>query len=139
MRWSVLVPSYEATRRELKQAGVSLNVKAVHRIARQVGAEVLSTRTRDLERYRRGELPVGTELKGKRLGVAIDGGRTRIRRKIRQVRDQRTGQKRRVPYRAEWREPKVVILFELGKPRGCQEPLFRSTASEFSWWPSSVL
>jgi len=116
-RWSVLLPSYEATRRELKQAGVSLNVKAVHRIARQVGAEVLATRTRDLERYRRGELPVGTELKGKRVGVAMDGGRTRIRRKIRKVRDKRTGQKRRVRYRAEWREPKLVIVFELD-PRG---------------------
>ena len=112
-RWSVLLPSYEAARRELEQAGVSLNVKVVHRIARQVGAEVLTTRTRDLERYRRGELPIGTELRGKRVAVALDGGRIRIRRQTRKVRDKRTGKKRRVPYQAEWREPKLLIIFEL--------------------------
>lgn len=114
-RWSVLLTSYEAARRELDQHGVRMNIKVVHRIARQVGAEVLATRTRDLERYRRGELPMGKALVGKRVGVAIDGGRTRIRREIRKVRDKRTGKKRRVPYKTEWREPKLLIIFELDK------------------------
>ena len=112
-RWSVLLSSYEATRRELARQGVSLDVKVVHRIARQVGAEVLATRTRDLEQYRLGKQVCGTELAGKRVAVAFDGGRTRIRKRVRKVRDRRTGKKRRVPYHTEWREPKLLIIFEL--------------------------
>jgi hypothetical protein len=88
-------------------------VKVVHRIARQVGAEVLATRTRDLEQYRAGKLLPGTDLAGKRVGVGFDGGRTRIRKGVRKVRDKRTGRKRRVPFRTEWREPKLLIIFEL--------------------------
>lgn len=112
-RWSVLLSSYEATRRELKRQGVSLDIKVVHRIARQIGAEVLATRTHDLEQYRAGKLVPGKQLAGKRVGVAFDGGRTRTRKRVRKVRDKRTGKKRRVPYRTEWREPKLVIIFEL--------------------------
>ena len=112
-RWSVLLSSYEATRRELERQGVSLDVKVVHRIARQVGAEVLATRTRDLEQYRAGKLARGRELAGKRVGVAFDGGRTRIRQGVRKVRERGTGKKRRVRFRTEWREPKLLIIFEL--------------------------
>jgi hypothetical protein len=112
-RWSVLLPSYEAARRELEQQGVRLDVKVVHRIARQVGAAVLVTRTRDLERWRAGELTSGRELAGKRVAAAIDGGRVRVRKGVRKIRDKRTGKKRRVPYRTEWREPKLLIIFEL--------------------------
>ncbi len=112
-RWSVLLPSYEATRRELEDQGIRLDVKVVHRVARQVGAEVLTTRTRDLKRYRQGDLPTSPELVGKRVGVAIDGGRVRLRKAVGKNRCKRSGKKKRVPYRAEWREPKLVIIFEL--------------------------
>ena len=114
-RWSVLLSSYEATRRELERQGVSLDVKVVHRIARQVGAEVLATWRHDLEQYRAGKLARGRELAGKRVGVAFDGGRTRIRRSVHKLRQRRTGKKRRVPFRTEWREPKLLIIFELDK------------------------
>ena len=82
-RLTALLPSYEVARKELAEQGVPLDIKVVHRIARQVGAEMLTTRRRDLERYRAGDLPAGRAFAGKRVGVAIDGGRTRLRTVIR--------------------------------------------------------
>ena len=56
-RQCALLPSYEMARRELAARGTPLNIKVVHRIARTLGAQVLTTRTRDLERWRAGQLP----------------------------------------------------------------------------------
>jgi len=112
-RMSALLPSYELARGELAEQGVPLDIKVVHRIARQLGAEVLTTRTRDLHRYRSGTLLPGLELAGKRVGVAMDGGRTRLRTVIRKQRGRGRGKKQRRRYRAAWREPKVLIIFEM--------------------------
>ena len=53
----------------------------------------------------------GEEFKGKRVAAAIDGGRVRVRTVIKKV---RVGGKRikRKPFQVEWREPKLVIIFE---------------------------
>ena len=129
-RWSVLLSSYEATRRELERRGLRLDVKVVHRIARQVGAEVLGARTEMLQQYRLGKLAVGIVLAGKRVGVAFDGGRVKTRKGVRKVRDKQTGKKRRVPYRTEWREPKLVIIFQLderGRMKRGTEPWIDGT------------
>lgn len=112
-RMSALLPSYEVARGELAQRGLTLDVKVVHRIAGQVGAEILATRTRDLQRYRDGLLPRGRALAGKRVGVAVDGGRVRLRTVIRKQRGKGKGKKQRRRYRVEWREPKVLIVFEM--------------------------
>lgn len=112
-RLSALLPSYELARGELAQRGVPLDIKVVHRLARHLGAEMLTTRTRDLHHYRAGELPRGQELAGKRVGVAIDGGRTRLRTVLRKQKGRGQGKKQRRRYRAEWREPKVLIIFEM--------------------------
>jgi hypothetical protein len=90
-----------------------LGLKVVHRLARTLGAQVLATRTRDLLRWRAGELPPGTELAGKRVGAMIDGGRVRLRRVTRKQKGKGKKKTRKRRYRAEWREPKVLILFEL--------------------------
>jgi len=98
---------------ELAEEGVPLDIKQVHGISKQLGAEMLTTRRRDLERYRAGELPRGHELRGKRVGVAIDGGRVRTRVVIRKQKGKGKGKKRRRKMRVEWREPKLIIIFEL--------------------------
>jgi hypothetical protein len=71
---------------------------------------MLATRTRDLLRFRTGELPAGHEFAGKRVAVGIDGGRVRIRTLVEKILVK--GKKKRRKFRIEWREPKVVILFE---------------------------
>ncbi len=104
-----LLPIAAATA-ELSRRGLDLDEKAVHRIAGELGLQMLATRTRDLLRYRQGELPAGTELAGKRVAVQIDGGRIRIRTEVKKSRVGKTVKRRK--FRVEWREPKVLVIHE---------------------------
>jgi hypothetical protein len=76
----------------------------------ELGAQALSARKEDLEAWRRGEMPAGKEFAGKRIAVAVDGGRTRTRET--KKRGKRT-KKKRHRYEAPWREPKVVVIYVL--------------------------
>ena len=100
-----------AARAELVRRGLKLDEKAVGRIAHEFGTQMLVARTRDLTRFRAKALPAGTELAGKRVGVQIDGGRVRIRTVIETSRV--GGKRKRRKFRIEWREPKVLIVYEL--------------------------
>ena len=66
-RLTALLPSIELARDELRRQGPRLDEKTVHRMSRQLGAEVLATRTRDLRRYRDGQLPAGQEMAGQHV------------------------------------------------------------------------
>ena len=100
-----------AARAELTRRGLVLDEKAVRRIASELGTQMLATRTRDLLRFRQGELPAGTEFANKRVAVPIDGGRVRVRTVVKKSRV--GGKRKRRKYRIAWREPKVVIVYEL--------------------------
>jgi hypothetical protein len=112
-RQCALLPSYEVARRELAARGTTLGIKVVHRLARQLGAAVLTSRTRDLLRWRTGDLPPGSELVGRRVAAMVDGGRTRVRTVIRKQKGKGKSKKQRRRYKAEWREPKLLIIFEM--------------------------
>jgi hypothetical protein len=112
-RQCALLPSYQIARQELAARGTPLGIKVVHRIARQLGASVLTSRTRDLLRWRAGALLPGSELAGRRVAAMIDGGRTRLRTVIRKQKGKGKGKKIRRRYKAEWREPKLLIIFEI--------------------------
>jgi hypothetical protein len=103
----------EQSRAELARQGLELDEKAIRRIAGELGAQMLATRTRDLMRFRCGELAAGREFKGKSVAVGIDGGRVRVRTVVETTRV--SGKRKRRKFRVEWREPKVVILFEVDK------------------------
>jgi len=103
----------EQARAELARRSLEQDEKAVRRIAGELGAQMLAARTRDLTRFRRGKLPAGSEFAGKSIAVGIDGGRVRVRTVVETVRV--SGKRKRKKFRVEWREPKVVILFELDK------------------------
>jgi hypothetical protein len=103
----------EQARAELARKGQEQDEKAVRRIAGELGAQMLATRTRDLMRFRAGELPAGNEFAGKSVAAEIDGGRVRVRTIVKKVRV--SGKTKRKKFRVEWREPKVVILFEVDK------------------------
>jgi hypothetical protein len=112
----------EQARAELGRRGLELDEKAVRRVGGELGKQMLATRTRDLLRFRAGKLPAGDEFAGKKVAVGIDGGRVRVRTLVEKVRV--SGKKKRKKFRIEWREPKVVILFETDKKgrmvKGCQ-------------------
>ena len=108
-RYVALLPIEQAGA-ELARHGLELDEKAVRRIAHELGAQMLASRTRDLMLFRRGELPPGDEFTDKPVAVGIDGGRLRVRTVVKKIRV--SGRTKRKPFRVEWREPKVVILFE---------------------------
>ena len=104
----------EQARAELARKGLEEDEKAVRRISAELGSQMLATRTRDLMRFRAGELPAGSEYAGKRIAVGMDGGRVRsANRSSRKIRV--SGKRKRKKFKVEWREPKVVILFEVDK------------------------
>jgi hypothetical protein len=100
----------EQARAELARRGLELDQKAMRRIASELGAQMLTTRTRDLLQFREGKLAAGDEFTGKRVAAGIDGGRVRLRTVIGKIRIK--GKNKRKKFRIEWREPKVVILYE---------------------------
>jgi len=108
-RLTALLPSIELARDELRRQGPTLDEKAVHRMSHQLGAEILTTRTRDLRRFRDGWLPDGQEMAGHHVVAQVDGGRVRIRTQIETTK--RKGVKHRRKIRVEWREPKLLILY----------------------------
>src|ERR1700722_8272363 len=101
----------EQARAELTRRGLEKDEKAVRRIAGELGAQMLATRTRDLMRFRSGGLPAGSEFAGKSVAAEIDGGRVRVRTIVKKSRV--SGKTKRKKFRVEWREPKVVTLFEV--------------------------
>ena len=112
-RTAALLPSYAMTQWELAQRGIDLDIKVVHGIVVQAGTATLACRTRDLQKYRDGAMPAGTEFAGKRLGVFVDGGRTRLRRVTRKQRGLGKHKKQKRRYKADWREPKLLIIYEM--------------------------
>jgi hypothetical protein len=137
-RTTALLPSYAVANRELAQRGLDLDIKVVHRIATQVGAATLAQRSRELLKYRAGQVPVGKELAGRRLGVFVDGGRARLRRVTRKQRGRgkRKQQKRR--YQADWREPKLLIIYEMDE-RGRMVPASRPVIDGTFGSPDALL
>jgi hypothetical protein len=109
-RLTALLPSIDLARDELRQQGPTLDEKTVHRMARQLGAEVLTARTRALQRYREGHLPAGHDLNGQHVVAQLDGGRVRTRIQIETKK--RKGVKYRRKIRLEWREPKLLIIYQ---------------------------
>jgi hypothetical protein len=109
----VLLPSFEQARQELARHGLHLDIKAVHRVARRLSAQVLTTRRRQLLAWRNGQVLPGKDLAGKRVGVAIDGGRIRLRRVTRKQKGKQAQKTQRRRYQAPWREPKMLIIFEM--------------------------
>lgn len=112
-RQVALLPSYAIAREELARRGLDLDIKEIYGIGTYAGAAALTYRRRLLEQYRAGCLPAGTEWAGKRLGVFVDGGRTKIRTATRRQKGRGKHKTQRRRYRTDWREPKLLIIIEL--------------------------
>jgi hypothetical protein len=108
-RQVALCPSIRLAKQELERQGLKLNLKAVRRIGEQTGLQLLTIRKRELLAWREGRVPAGSELSGKRVAVQIDGGRTRLRTNGRPA----TKKGKRRSFTTDWREPKLLTIFEL--------------------------
>lgn len=128
-RLTALLPSYAITREELVERGVPLNLKEVHGIGRYAGQAALAYRSRELVDYRAGKLPSANG-RGQRFGVMIDGGRTKLRRTTRKQKGQGTAKTRKRRFQTDWREPKLIIVFEMderGRMKKGTKPILDGT------------
>jgi hypothetical protein len=112
-RQVALLPSFAIAGQEMALRGLDLDIKEIYGIGKYAGTAALTYRYRLLEQYRAGLLAVGTEWAGKRLGVFVDGGRTKIRTATRRQKGQGKHKTQRRRYRTDWREPKLLIICEL--------------------------
>ncbi len=112
-RQATLMPSFELARQELARRGLSLDVKVVHRATHRLGEQLLIARRCDLQRYRDGQMPAGTQLAGKRVVVQLDGGRMRLRKVTRRQKGRGKAKKQKRRYQGQWREPKLLTIFEI--------------------------
>jgi hypothetical protein len=106
-----------------------LNLKEVHRIGRYAGQAALAYRYRELLDYRAGKLPAA-DGRGKRFGVMLDGGRTKLRCTTRQQRGQGRTKTQQRRFRTDWREPKLLIVFEMderGQMKKGTQPIIDGT------------
>ena len=120
-RQVALCPSLQLARQELERQGLKLNLKTVRRIGEQTGLRLLTVRKRELLAWREGKVPAGNELSGKRVAVQIDGGRTRLRTNGPPA--SKKGKRR--SFTTDWREPKLLTIFELDE-RGRMRPRTRA-------------
>lgn len=128
-RLTALLPSYEAVQHELAERGLTLNIKEVYGIGQYAAQAALTFRKRELERYRAGLLPAG-DGRGKRFGAMIDGGRTKIRKTTRKQKGRGPSKTQTRRFRADWREPKQLIVFEMdeqGRMKQGTRPLIDGT------------
>ena len=128
-RLAALLPSYEAVQHELAERGIQLNLKEVRGIAHYAAEAALTFRKRELERYRAGTL-ASKNGQGKRFAAMIDGGRTKIRTTKRTQKGQGKTKTQTRRFRTDWREPKLLIVFEMdeqGKMKKGTQPILDGT------------
>lgn len=75
-----LATSFAAARASLAQFGIALSITRIARVTHAFNQVGQHQRQQWVAHYRQGELPTGTLLKGQRVVLSVDGGRTRIRR-----------------------------------------------------------
>lgn len=101
-----LLPSMELARKELSRKGIDKDIKQIRRIALGTGYGMLGVRLENIKQWKAGTLPQGQELKGKKVAVAIDGGRVRFRSQTKKTR-----KGKRTTFETTWREPKLLIIY----------------------------
>lgn len=125
---SVVANSFQEASQLLGAHGVGLDVKTIQRIAYQT-----AQRARMSQRME--GFSVGPTLSGRRVVVATDGGRLRVRR----ARPTRTP-KGRAHYDTDWREPKLLLIYVVN-PEGQVDQHFApvidgtlgDAAATFTW------
>jgi hypothetical protein len=128
-RLTALLPSYEIAQRELAQRGLDLDIKEVHGMGQHAGQAALAYRRRELELYRLGKLPAGVG-QGKRFGAMTDGGRVKVRKRTRKQKGRGKLKTQRRRFKTEWREVKLVIIFEMdeqGRMKKGTQPIIDGT------------
>ncbi len=99
----ILCPSFEIATQILNDQGIDADYKRIRRLSYRVAGEAMSDRIHNI-------LKPGEHVKGKRVLIAPDGGRTRTR-----VYKEKGENNKRDPFDTPWREPKLFVIHILNE------------------------
>jgi hypothetical protein len=107
--FGMLSASFAVAWGNLKEWGIELSEQRIERLTYRFGEAGIKLREEWLKQHQQGQLPVGETLRGQRVGLSVDGGRTRLRRA---KKEKRRANGRR-GYHGDWREPKLFTLYAI--------------------------
>jgi hypothetical protein len=106
--YGMMSTSFSIGRGLLEEWGIHLSERRVERLTYRFGEIGLAHRQQQLEQLETGILARQDTLKGQRVVISVDGGRTRLRRSKRGARKHNSG---RHGYYGDWREPLLLTIY----------------------------
>jgi hypothetical protein len=105
--FGMMSSSFAVACTQLQEWGIKLSEQRIERLTYCFGRAGVALTEQWIAQLQQGQLPVGETLRGQRVGLNVDGGRTRLRRnkKGRAKANGRRG------YYGDWREPKLFTLY----------------------------
>ncbi|WP_341531531.1 hypothetical protein WKK05_36215 (plasmid) [Nostoc sp. UHCC 0302] len=88
--------------------GIAMSIRRVERLTYHFNKQGLSVRNSQLFHFKQRTLEITPVLKGHRVVISVDGGRTRIRKNNVGKSHQTTN---RHGYKGEWTEPKLLTIY----------------------------
>ena len=108
-KYATALASFEEARAMLGDQGISLNVKTVRSITKAFAERARIGQRLAAAAEEGGGAKDSSTAPRKMIVVSTDGGRIRVRRKKRGRK--RKGKGKRTGYHADWREPKLIIIY----------------------------
>ncbi len=100
--------SFETAQLTLKDWGIALSLRRIQSLTYSFCQAALSQRRSKLFHLEKGDLPSTNTLKGKRVVISVDGGRTRLIDYQARKRNPKTNRR---GYKGEWKEPKLLTIY----------------------------
>ena len=106
--YGVMRHSFESAQLTLKDWGINLSIKRIQSITYGFCQAALSIRNSKIFHLRQGDLECNSVLKGCRVVISVDGGRSRLIEYTNPKRNKKTNRRR---YKGEWKEPKLLTIY----------------------------
>ena len=107
-QYGAIASSFEAAYTILTDWGINISLKRIERLTYKFGQIGINLRQSKLESLRSGNLTPGNILKGQRVVITVDGGRTKIRINKKGRKNSKTN---RHGFKGEWIEPKLLTIY----------------------------
>jgi hypothetical protein len=101
--------SFAVAWQQLQDWGIMLSEQRIARLTYCFGRVGVQLTEQWMTQLQQGQIPVGETLRGQRVGLNVDGGRTRLRR-TKKGKPKANGRR---GYYGDWREPKLFTLYAL--------------------------
>jgi hypothetical protein len=107
--FGMMSSSFATACKQLQEWGISLSEQRIERLTYCFGKVGVDLTEQWMSQMEEGQLPAGETLRGQRVGLNADGGRTRLRRN-KKGKPKANGRR---GYYGEWKEPKLFTLYAM--------------------------